>query len=219
MKLLFVEDDAIIAEETKRALEAEGFAVEHTARGAEALSLAELAKPELIILDLGLPDVDGVSVLKSLRKKCNTPVLVLTARDGIEDKVAALDSGADDYVVKPFAMAELLARLRVIGRRFHDVTENQLRCGPVRLDIASMQLWVGEDEVGISRKEFMVLRSLLEHSGRIQTKERLENALYNFGDEASSNTIEVYISNLRKKLPENFIKTVRGVGYQVCTKN
>jgi len=217
MKVLLVEDDAALANGLCKALAREGFAVDHVARGSDAISHALALIPDLIVLDLGLPDMDGVDVLKRLRQRDRIlPILILTAREGIDDKVLALDSGADDYLAKPFNMAELLARLRVMSRRLGIASNSLIEVGSVVLDTASHSLKVdGGAAVLLSRREFMVIRALMENAGRVQTRVVLEHKLYGEGEEIASNAIEVHISNLRKKLPKGFIKNIRGVGYTV----
>lgn len=216
MKVLIVEDDANLASGLTRALKHEGFVVECVGTGASALQHAPGFAPDLVVLDLGLPDMDGVDVLKKLRQKQkNLPILILTARDALTDKVGALDSGADDYLAKPFEMAELLARLRVLARRLGTASSSVITIGSVALDIASHKLTIGDNTLLVTRREFFVIKALMENAGRIQTKEMLESNLYGWGEQIESNTIAVHISNLRKKLPEGFIQTVRGVGYSV----
>jgi DNA-binding response OmpR family regulator len=162
--------------------------------------------------------MDGLTLLKNIRKmKINMPVLVLTARDSIEDKIKGLDQGADDYISKPFDVNELIARLRVIERRLGTATSSTITIDEVCLDSASHQLTVAGQEIELSRKEFMLLKVLLEQAGRIQSREQLESKLYEWGEEVASNAVEVHIHHLRKKLPEAFIRTIRGVGYSVKT--
>jgi two-component system OmpR family response regulator len=216
MKILVVEDNPTLADGLTRALEHEGFAVDCALTGAIALQRAPGFDPDLVVLDLGLPDIDGMEVLKGLRKKKKTlPILILTARDALDDKVRALDSGADDYLPKPFEMAELLARLRVLARRLGTATTSLITIGMVSLDLASHELKVDDSASVLTRREYMVIKALMENAGRIQTKEMLESKLYGWGEQIASNTIEVHISNLRKKLPKGFIQTVRGVGYSI----
>jgi DNA-binding response OmpR family regulator len=162
--------------------------------------------------------MDGLTLLKSIRKmKVNIPVLILTARDSIEDKIRGLDQGADDYISKPFDVNELIARLRVIERRLGTATSSVITIGEVCLDCASHQLTVADKIVELSRKEFMLLKVLLEQAGRIQSREQLESKLYEWGEEVTSNAVEVHVHHLRKKLPEAFIRTIRGVGYSIKT--
>lgn len=216
MSILLVEDDAALAAGLRQALRAEGFAVNHVATGTEALHVIATEKPEIVILDLGLPDMDGLSVLKRLRvANPDLPVLLLTARSTSGDKVAGLDSGADDYLAKPFDMPELLARLRAIIRRASATGANLIEVGDVSLDIGSMKVLVGGQEVDLPRREYMLLKVLLEGAGKIQTRDSLEQKLYSWGEEVASNALEVHIHHLRKKLGADLIRTVRGVGYTV----
>jgi len=216
LKVLLVEDDKDLAAGLVKVLQTESFLVCHSARGSDAKSQFTQFQPDLVILDLGLPDIDGIQVLKYFRsQKKETPVLILTARDGLADKVNALDIGADDYLAKPFDLAELLARLRVMTRRLGTASSSKIQVGNVVLDTAAHALMVNGEAVRLPRKEYMVLKTLMEEAGRVKTKEMLENNLYEWGEEIGSNAIEVHISNLRKKLPEQFIKTIRGVGYTV----
>lgn len=216
MSILLVEDDAALAAGLRQALRAEGFAVNHVATGTEALHVIATEKPEIVILDLGLPDMDGLAVLKRLRvANPDLPVLLLTARNTSSDKVAGLDSGADDYLAKPFDMPELLARLRAITRRISATGANLIEVGDVSLDIGSMKVLVGGQEVDLPRREYMLLKVLLEGAGKIQTRDSLEQKLYSWGEEVASNALEVHIHHLRKKLGADLIRTVRGVGYTV----
>jgi two-component system OmpR family response regulator/two-component system response regulator QseB len=216
MQILLVEDDIDLADALLQTLKREGFAVNHLTRGQHAIDAVETELPDIVILDLGLPDMDGMDVLKALRKiSADIPVLVLTARTSVEDKVSGLDLGADDYLAKPFEVAELMARLRVFGRRASSLKHSGLVIGEVTLDDVSHQVQVLDDVIVLSRREFMVLKALMENAGRVQTRDSLESKLYSWGEEVASNTIEVHIHHLRKKLPTNFIKTLRGIGYLV----
>src|SRR5690606_34757149 len=173
-------------------------------------------KPDLLVLDLGLPDTDGIEWLKKIRKQEHTlPVLILTARDGLANKIIGLDTGADDYLTKPFEIEELLARLRVLERRLGVACSTEIHIEGVMLDTLRHRAEVHHQEIELSRREFMVLKALMESAGAVLTKEALEARLYNLGEEVGSNTVEVYIHHLRKKLPNDFIKTIRGVGYVV----
>lgn len=216
MQILLVEDDLSLAEGLQKGLGREGFTVNHVSSGADAIHAVDINTPDIMTLDLGLPDLDGLDVLRQVRKKHpDLPILLLTARDALEDKVAGLDMGADDYLVKPFAMQELLARLRVLERRISTTTSSEIQIGAIRLDTVTRGLVVNGTSVELSRREYMLLKALMENSGRIQTRENLESRLYGWGEEVASNAIEVHIHNLRKKLVPDFIKTVRGVGYTV----
>lgn len=217
MQILLVEDDQLLADGIVQALKRHGFAINHVTAGAQALSQVRAEPPDIIVLDLGLPDLDGLDVLKRVRQlRPALPVLILTARDALEMKVKGLDLGADDYLTKPFELDELLARLRVLERRLGSAASAEIRIGPVVLDTAAYKLSVDTRETPLSKREYMLLKALMESAGAIQTKPMLESKLYSWGDEISSNAIEVHIHNLRKKLPPNFIQTVRGIGYTVA---
>jgi two-component system OmpR family response regulator len=225
MRILLVEDDQGLAEALQQSLEREGFTVDHVSRGKLALTALAVPSHDMVILDLGLPDMDGLSVLKGIRTNKNTlPVIILTARDSIDSKVTGLDYGADDYLAKPFDMQELLARLRVIERRLGTASSSMITIDRVSLDTKSHKVFVlqlantdeqlkGTSEVHFSKKEFMVLKALMENAGRIQSREQIESKLYHWGEEVLSNAVEVHIHKLRKSLPNKFIQNVRGVGY------
>ncbi|WP_440056991.1 response regulator (plasmid) [Pseudoalteromonas sp. T1lg65] len=220
MRLLLVEDDTLLAQGLIISLKKEGYAVEHAPTLQNATQWVRNSQFDLVILDLGLPDGDGIEVLKKLNKKQHeTAVLILTARDSLEDKIAGLDLGADDYLAKPFEPKELFARLRVIGRRFTNQANSKLSCKNVELDLASHQVLVANDVIILPRKEYMLLKALMENQGRVLSKSQLENKLYDWGEELGSNAIEVHIHHLRKKMPDGFIKTLRGIGYVVDKAN
>lgn len=216
MRILLVEDDKPLSDALSRSLREANHAVDCVFRGKDALNAVLDEQTDLIILDLGLPDMDGLNVLKSVREKRKSmPVIILTARDKITDKILGLDAGADDYLPKPFDIEELLARLRVIERRQGTAATSIIAINTVSLDTQTLDLRVGETTVTLPRRELMLLKALMENAGRIQSKQKLESRLYEWGEEVASNTIEVHIHHLRKKLPENFIKTIRGVGYSI----
>jgi DNA-binding response OmpR family regulator len=216
MQILLVEDDLSLADGLQRALKREGFAVNHVDRGSTALLAIDTDSPDIVILDLGLPDMDGLEVLRDIRRSDANPlVMVLTARDTTADKVTGLDQGADDYLAKPFEMPELLARLRALERRVSSVRTSEITLGPVVLDTLSHQVTVDGRQVELPRREFMLLKALMENPGRILSRESLETKLYGWGEEVSSNSVEVHIHHLRRKIAPEFIKTVRGVGYTV----
>lgn len=216
MQVLLVEDNVPLAQAIVRALRAAGFSVNHVDRGDTALGVLRSNAPDIMILDLGLPDIDGLEVLRSARRqRFSNPVLILTARDKTPDKVAGLDSGADDYLAKPFEMSELLARLRALERRLGSVKSKNIEIGPVCLDTHSLEVTVAGEAITMSRREYMLLKALMESANKVQTRDMLDSKLYGWGEEVSSNTVEVHIHNLRKKLPTDFIQTVRGVGYVV----
>ncbi|OGT72414.1 MAG: DNA-binding response regulator [Gammaproteobacteria bacterium RIFCSPLOWO2_02_FULL_57_10] len=216
MQVLLVEDNVPLAQAIVRALRAAGFSVNHVDRGDTALGVLRSNAPDIMILDLGLPDIDGLEVLRSARRqRFSNPVLILTARDKTPDKVAGLDSGADDYLAKPFEMSELLARLRALERRLGSVKSKNIEIGPVSLDTHSLEVTVAGEAITMSRREYMLLKALMESTNKVQTRDMLDSKLYGWGEEVSSNTVEVHIHNLRKKLPADFIQTVRGVGYVI----
>ena len=219
MRLLLVEDDVPLAAALTQALREQGFAVNHVAQGAQALRAVTDDPPDLLVLDLGLPDMDGLDVLRQLRQSrragSRLPVLLLTARDAVADKVAGLDLGADDYLPKPFEMPELVARIRALGRRLGGAPSSLLEIGDLQLDTASLQVCCGGEPVALSRREYMLLSALAEQPGRVLTRAALEGRLYAWGEEIASNAIEVHIHHLRRKLGADRILTVRGVGYRL----
>jgi len=216
MLILLVEDDHSIARALERALHKQGYTVNTVDTGAAALHTIETQPPDLVILDLGLPDMDGLAVLRQARSHhVALPILLLTARSGLDDRIQGLDSGADDYLPKPFEMTELLARLRVMERRLTTSRTAEITIGNVTLDINHNSVRVNDAEMELSRREFMLLKSLMESAGRVQTRHALESSLYGWGEEVASNALEVHVHHLRKKLGSDFIKTVRGVGYRV----
>lgn len=216
MHILLIEDNAALAQGLKVALSKEGFIVNHVASGQHGLETIKTAPPDIVVLDLGMPDLDGLQVLQRLRKlRAHIPVLILTARNQLEDKVKGLESGADDYLPKPFEMAELVARLRVIERRLTGVTDAYITIRDITLFPQHHLAKIGEDDLELSRREFMLLKTLMENAGKVQTRNALEARLYSWDEEVASNSLEVHIHNLRKKLGADFIKTVRGVGYMV----
>lgn len=216
MRILLVEDDTSLAQGLQIALRREGLTVDHVTTGKAALQAVQAEAPDLIILDLGLPDMDGLEVLNSLRSgKQALLVMVLTARDTTADKISGLDQGADDYLAKPFEVSELLARLRALERRVTAVQTSDISIGQVVLDTLTHTVSVDGKNVELPRREFMLLKALMENPGRVMSREKLENRLYGWGEELASNSIEVHIHHLRKKIPAGFIKTIRGIGYTV----
>ncbi len=216
MKILLVEDDVPLAQGLKKSLHNESYTIDWVDKGKDALTAILSNEFDVVILDLGLPDIDGLDVLRDIKEKHkHIPVLILTARDGVENKVKGLDLGAEDYLAKPFDIAELLARLRVIERRLGTSQDNIIVIDNIKLDSKAQQVTLDDKRVDFSRREYMIVKALMENAGRINSKALLENKLYEWGDEVSSNTIEVHIHNIRKKLPKTFINTVRGVGYIV----
>ncbi|PLW68961.1 response regulator [Pseudohalioglobus lutimaris] len=216
MHILLVEDDDSLAAGLQQALGREGFVVNHVASGRLALAAVAAEQPDIIVLDLGLPDMDGLDVLSQIRDKgVRSAVLVLTARGEIGDRIAGLDRGADDYLPKPFDMQELAARLRAFERRLSTAASSKICIGDVELDTAAHAVAVAGQPVEMPRREYMLLKTLMESAGKVLTREALEARLYSWGEEVSSNALEVHIHHLRKKLPDKLIKTVRGIGYTV----
>ncbi|MBB5212644.1 response regulator transcription factor [Microbulbifer hydrolyticus] len=216
MRILLIEDDESLADGIATALRHTGYAVDLAARGGEGVSLARAAQPDVIVLDLGLPDIDGIEVLRQLRSYgVKSSVLILTARDDLASKVQGLDAGADDYLTKPFAVDELLARLRALERRAGVGLSAEIAIGDVQINLASHEVFRAGEAVRLSRREFTLLRALAERPGHILSREQLEDKLYSWGEEVSSNTVDVHIHNLRKKIYPEFIQTIRGVGYKV----
>jgi len=220
MRILLVEDDLPLATALQQSLQTEGFVVNHVNNGSLALNALSTPDQDMLILDLGLPDIDGLDVLKQLRdKKSTLPVIILTARDSIESKVQGLDFGADDYLVKPFEIQELMARLRVIERRLGTASSSLICIAGVKLDTYAHKVFIFDEEsnqdieITLSKKEFMVLKALMENAGRILSREAIESKLYHWGEEVLSNAVEVHIHKLRKYLPKKFIQNIRGVGY------
>ena len=216
MRILLVEDDEALGEGIRVALKPEGYTVDWARDGASALHALTHEDFGLAVLDLGLPRMDGLEVLQRLRAGANAiPVLVLTARDSTADRIAGLDAGADDYLVKPFDVDELKARIRALLRRSFSRAQPVLEYREVSLDPVAQQVSYRGQPVALQRKEFLLLHELLAQPGRVLTRDRLQQALYGWGEEAESNTLEVHIHHLRRKLFPELIRTVRGVGYLV----
>lgn len=216
MRLLLAEDDPMIGEAVRAGLQPLGFAVDWVRDGAAADHALEVAAYDLCLLDLGLPRKEGLRVLEGLRRRGSAlPVVILTARDSIGDRVAGLDAGADDYVVKPFELAELAARIRAVLRRKGGRASALIEHLGVALDPATHEVRRDGRPVELSAREFAVLYALMEHPGRILSRAQLEERLYGWDEEVGSNVIEVHIHSLRRKLGADFIRNVRGVGYRV----
>ena len=215
MRLLLVEDDPMIGESLREALRRQGFAADWVRDGQAADAvLASGERFDAVLLDLGLPKRSGIEVLRALRGRGDaTPVIVLTARDALGDKVAGLDAGADDYLVKPFELDELLARLRALARRVGGRTDSALTVADLRLDPATREVTRAGRPVLLSAREFALLQALLERPGAIVSRAQLEDRLYGWGEELESNAISVYMHQLRKKLGPDLLHTVRGLGY------
>lgn len=217
MRVLLVEDDAMVGEAVQGALKDASYAVDWVRNGATALSTLDGQRYDLVLLDLGLPGQDGLTVLSRVRAKNNpVPLLIITARDGLDDRLRGLDGGADDYVLKPFEMAELLARMRAVLRRKSGTSAAVLGHGRLSLDPATRQARVpGADAVPLSNREFALLQALLIRPGAILSRSDLEDRIYGWGEEVESNAVEFLIHALRRKLGSDAIKNVRGVGWMV----
>ncbi|MCF3934447.1 response regulator transcription factor [Acuticoccus sp. M5D2P5] len=217
MRLLVVEDDRDLNRQLTDALKAAGYVVDTAFDGEEGHFLGDTEPYDAVILDLGLPEMDGITVLENWRRNNRSmPVLVLTARDRWSDKVAGIDAGADDYVSKPFHMEEVLARVRALIRRAAGNATNDLYCGPVHLDARASRVTVDGSMVKLTSHEYRVLAYLMLHQGRIVSRTELTEHLYDQDFDRDSNTIEVFIGRLRKKLKADVIETVRGLGYRVA---
>lgn len=217
MRILLVEDDPMIGKAVQQGLRNAGFSVDWAQDGRAAELSIDNDVYHLVVLDLGLPRKDGIEVLKSIRAKRNSiPVLITTARDAVSDRVAGLNAGADDYVIKPFDLDELIARVHALLRRHAGSGSPILECGELRLDPISKSVMLQGKVVDLSAREFSVLEALMQKPGAVLSRETLEEAVYGWGEEVGSNAIEVHLHNLRKKLGVNVIKNVRGVGYRVA---
>lgn len=219
MRLLYVEDEIDILETTSKRLEREGHSVDACENGLDAMDFIEATEYDVIILDIMLPGIDGLEILSRMRAARNTtPVLLLTARDRISDRVAGLDAGADDYLVKPFAYEELIARVRALSRRLPtDEITNELTVGDLTLDIATKTVMRDGQLIKLSAREYSLLEFMMRNPGIVLSRERIEQAIYNYDFEGGSNVVDVYIRYLRKKIDANFptklIHTIRGSGY------
>ncbi|GBE44833.1 transcriptional regulatory protein PhoP [bacterium BMS3Bbin10] len=214
MRLLIVEDDPDLNRQLVSALSEAGYAVDTAFDGEEGHFLGDTEPYDAVILDLGLPQRDGISVLEKWRRdNRKMPVLILTARDRWSDKVAGIDAGADDYVAKPFHMEEILARVRALLRRSSGHAKNEIEVGPLRLDTKTSRVTVGGAPVKLTSHEYRLLAYLMHHQGRVVSRTELVEHLYDQDFDRDSNTIEVFVGRLRKKIPSDLIETVRGLGY------
>jgi len=216
MNVLLVEDDLDIGNGVRIALTDQGMTVVWVRRLADALAALEASAHDIVLLDLGLPDGDGLSLLQRLRRERQTlPVLILTARDALSDRLSGLDAGADDYLVKPFALAELVARLRALARRSYGYEGDTLEVRGLVLHEPTLRVTAAGKPIELSRSEYLLLAALLKRADRVQTRRVLEEQVLPPGSGGDSNALEVHISNLRKKIGDGYIRTVRGVGYVI----
>lgn len=214
MRILAIEDDPVLADGLSVGLSACGWTVEQVATVEEARAALEASRFDAVVLDLGLPDGDGLSVLRYARERdMDVGVVVLSARDDSRDRIQALDAGADDYVGKPFDLDELAARLRAVRRRLLGRSSPALRHGDLTLDPKGRLAWRGDGDLSLSRREFAVLEALMERPSQVLLRAQLEERLYGWQEDIGSNAVEVHIHHLRAKLGAGFIRTVRGVGY------
>ncbi|GEQ97761.1 DNA-binding response regulator [Iodidimonas gelatinilytica] len=216
MRVLIAEDDVDLAAQMVASLKDSGYAVDHASDGEDAHFLGDTEPYDAVVLDLGLPVMDGISVLRKWREDGRSmPVLILTARDSWSEKVAGLDAGADDYVTKPFELAEVLARLRALIRRAAGHASSELVCGPVTLDTRNARVWVSGEPVRLTALEFKLFSYLMHHQGEVVSRTELTEHIYDQDFDRDSNTIEVFVNRIRKKLGVDLIHTVRGLGYRL----
>lgn len=220
MRLLLVEDDEILGDGLVAGLKIEGYAVDWLTNGRLANEALKTHNYDLVVLDWNLPEMDGIAILRALRaRKDETPVMILTAKDTIPDRVMGLDTGADDFVIKPFELDEVCARLRALVRRKEGRSIPTIEHKGIVLDPASRLVTYNGEKVELSQKEFEILSFLMGNIGKVVSKARLEETLYSWDSDVESNTVEVYIHYLRKKLESSFIRTVRGVGYIIDSED
>lgn len=214
MRLLLVEDDPQLGRATQIGLDQGGYAVDWVQSGASALTAVRLHQYGGVLLDLGLPNEDGMVVLRKLRGSgFSGAILIVTARDQVKDRIAGLDAGADDFIIKPFDLDELAARIRAASRRVAGRTRELLHHGSIDIDVATRLVRLDQALVALTSREFAILLMLIEHAGQIVSRERLEEALYGWGEEIESNAIQVHVHHLRKKLGKSVIRTIHALGY------
>ncbi|WP_434352539.1 response regulator [Psychrobacter sp. HD31] len=216
MRVLLVEDDLLIGESLQESLQDEAYTVDWVKDGRDAILTLKVQEYNLILLDLGLPEIDGMNVLQTIRSaNIDTPVLILTARDQLTDRIKGLDAGADDYVTKPFELGELLARMRVLARRAQGHTQNMLKVADLELDIANKRLKRAGESIELTAKEYMLLSTFMAAPEKVFSKSSLEDSIYDWSSGVESNAIEFLIHALRKKVGQKRIKNVRGMGWYI----
>lgn len=220
MRVLLVEDDEMIGESLSDALQDEAYIVDWVKDGRQAILTLKVQPYDIILLDLGLPEVDGMGVLNAIRHAhIKTPVLIITARDEVQDRIAGLDSGADDYVVKPFELGEVFARMRVLIRRAQGQADNLLSVGNIQLDTTHKRVLMDDSPVDLTAKEYMLLTTFMLSPEKVRSKTELEDSLYGWGGEVESNAVEFLIHSLRKKIGQHRIKNVRGLGWYISNND
>ena len=220
MRVLLVEDDELLGDAVKTGLTQFGYLVDWLKDGETARAVIKTESFELIILDLGLPKLSGMNLLQSIRHDHNTtPVIILTARESVQDRIKGLDNGADDYITKPFDLNELSARIRALVRRSQGRADSVLQYRNITLDPAAHSVLMDDIPINVPRREFSLLQKLLENNGQVLSRDQLMQSIYGWDDDVDSNTLEVHIHNLRKKLNATFIRTIRGVGYMAEKKD
>ncbi|MEH6814641.1 MAG: response regulator transcription factor [Motiliproteus sp.] len=216
MRLLLVEDDPSLGQGIVDAFSLQGETMDWLTDGRLGLEALRITTFDLVVLDLGLPGLDGIQLLQQARARgIDTPVIILTARDQVEDRIRGLDAGADDYLIKPFDIAELNARIRALLRRRSGYTSAIISYGDILVDPASRQVTLNNEEISLNRREYSLLLEFLHHPGQVFTRDQLTEQLYGWQEGVESNTVEVHIHHLRKKLGSQFIKTIRGIGYRI----
>jgi DNA-binding response OmpR family regulator len=218
MRILLIEDDAMIGRSLTRGLENHGMSVDWVRSGADGrIALkSEAEEHALVLLDLGLPDMSGLEVLRHARATRKVlPILVITARDGLDDRIAGLDLGADDYIIKPFQLGELLARMRAVMRRFHGQAQSLVVSGDISLDLATHEAEYRDTKRILSAREFALLRVLMQRPGTIVSRAQIEQQIYGWGEEVESNAVDVLIHSIRKRFDKDIIRNVRGAGWMI----
>ena len=217
-KVLIVDDEPQIRRFLRASLQAHDYQVIEAENGKEGVRACTVQKPDLLILDLGLPDGRGIDFLRNLRTKGSvTPVMILTAHDRITERIEGLNAGADDYMVKPFDLAELSARIAAVARRYSGNPNPLITLGKLEIDLAAHAIHGPDGQIDLSQREWIIFESLLQRPGQIVSKSQIEDQIYAFDSEVESNTIEVYVSRLRKKLGKDVVQTLRGLGYRLGT--